>query len=225
MPKNILIVDDEEDIRKLLKLNLLKNNYSVYECENGIKALQILEKEPIDMVLLDLMMPGKDGYDVCRELRMKNNQVPIIFLTARSSEIDEVLGLELGADDYVKKPFSVKSLISRIKTIFRRMEEKTINNKIIKIYNIEININDFSVKIDGKDIYFPRKEFEILAFLTSHPNQVYSREILLDKIWPDNTYVVDRTVDVHIGRIRKKIGPYEKFIKTVVGVGYKFIKK
>ena len=161
--------------------------------------------------------------DVCKELRKNNNHVPIIFLTAKDSEFDEVLGLELGADDYVKKPFSMKSLLSRIKTIFRRIEEPKQEKEQIKVYEIEINKTDYTVKIDGENVFFPRKEFEILTFLTTHPNKVFPRDFLLNRIWQDDTYVVDRTIDVHIGRIRKKLGNYSQYIKTVVGVGYKFI--
>jgi len=223
MSKKILIVDDEEDIRKLISLNLLKNNYNVLEAENGVEALKIVAKNDIDMLLLDVMMPEKDGYDVCKELRKDNNNVPIIFLTAMDSEFDEVLGLELGADDYMKKPFSVKSLQSRMKTIFRRIEEPAQEKNKISIYDIEINKSDYTVRVSGKEVFFPRKEFEILAFLSSHPNKVFPREFLLNRIWQDDTYVVDRTIDVHIGRIRKKLGENSKYIKTVVGVGYKFI--
>ena len=223
MSKNVLIVDDEEDIRKLISLNLVKNNYDVMEAENGEEALKLVDKKDVDMILLDIMMPEKDGYDVCKELRKNNNNVPIIFLTAKDSEFDEVLGLELGADDFVKKPFSMKSLISRMKTIFRRMEEPIFEKDKISVYDIEINKTDYTVKIAGKDELFPRKEFEILAFLCSHPNKVFSRDFLLNRIWQDDTYVVDRTIDVHIGRIRKKLGYDSKYIKTVVGVGYKFI--
>ncbi len=223
MSKNILIVDDEEDIRKLISLNLRKNNYNVLEAEDGVEAIKIIDKETIDMILLDVMMPEKDGYDVCKELRKNNNNVPIVFLTAKDSEFDEVLGLELGADDYIKKPFSMKSLMSRMKTIFRRVEEPTPEKEKIKVYDIEINKTDYTVKIQGENVFFPRKEFEILAFLASHPNKVFPRDFLLSRIWQEDTYVVDRTIDVHIGRIRKKMGVYSKYIKTVVGVGYKFI--
>ncbi|MBN2279155.1 MAG: response regulator transcription factor [Candidatus Marinimicrobia bacterium] len=223
MSKNILVVDDEEDIRKLISLNLIKNNYNVFEAENGVEALKIVANKDIDMILLDVMMPEKDGYDVCKDLRKNNNNVPIIFLTAKDSEFDEVLGLELGADDYVKKPFSMKSLMSRIKTIFRRTDEPSYEKDKINVYNIEINKTDYTVKIDGMNVFFPRKEFEILAFLCSHPNKVFPREFLLSRIWQDDTYVVDRTIDVHIGRIRKKLGNHSDYLKTVVGVGYKFI--
>jgi two-component system alkaline phosphatase synthesis response regulator PhoP len=223
MAKNILVVDDEEDIRRLLTLNLKKNNYEVQEAENGCEALEKAAEKDFDMILLDVMMPEKDGYDVCKELRRNNNFVPIIFLTARDSEFDEVLGLELGADDYVKKPFSMKSLLSRMKTIFRRLEEPAEEQQIIKVCDIEINKIDYTIKVKGEKVFFPRKEFEILTFLATHPNKVFPREFLLNRIWQDDTYVVDRTIDVHIGRIRKKLGDSSQYIKTVVGVGYKFI--
>ncbi len=223
MTKNILVVDDEKDIRTLLKLNLVKHNYNVLEAGNGNMALNIIATKPVDMVLLDIMMPEKDGYDVCKDLRKNNNKVPIIFLTAKDTEFDEVLGLELGADDYIVKPFSIKSLLSRIKTIFRRVDEPLVESEKIKVYNIEIDKSDYSVKISGEKMLFPKKEFEILFFLISHPNKVYSRDVLLQKIWNDDVYVVDRTIDVHIGRIRKKMNNNSQYLKTVVGVGYKFI--
>ncbi|RLJ09445.1 MAG: DNA-binding response regulator [Candidatus Aenigmatarchaeota archaeon] len=220
--KKILIVDDEKDIRDILKYNLTKHGYEVIEAPDGDAALELLQEGKIDLIILDIMMPGKDGYEVCREIRESGNKVPIIFLTAKNTEFDEVLGLELGADDYVKKPFSINSLISRIKSIFRRVEDSTRKKKTIKYSGLEINYDNYEVKIDGKIIEFPKKEFELLAFLASNPNKVYPREYLLEKVWKEDTIVIDRTIDVHIGRIRKKLGPYKDMIQTIIGVGYKF---
>jgi len=223
--KNILVVDDEEDLRLLLRSNLEKEKFKVLEASDGIQALDKIQKFDIDCIVLDIMMPGKDGYEVCREIRKNGHTMPIIFLTAKDDEFDEVLGLEMGGDDYVKKPFSVKALISRIKSNLRRLEYNSTNSnkKIITTENITINLNDYTVEIDDNEVFFPRKEFELLAYLAAHPNEVFSREHLLNTIWGEDTYVVDRTVDVHVGRIRKKLNNYKKRIKTVVGVGYKFL--
>jgi len=223
--KNILVVDDEEDLRLLLRSNLEKEKFKVLEASDGIQALEKIQKFDIDCIVLDIMMPGKDGYEVCREIRKNGYTMPIIFLTAKDDEFDEVLGLEMGGDDYVKKPFSVKALISRIKSNLRRLEYNSTNSnkKIITTENITINLNDYTVEIDDNEVFFPRKEFELLAYLAAHPNEVFSREHLLNTIWGEDTYVVDRTVDVHVGRIRKKLNNYKKRIKTVVGVGYKFL--
>ena len=223
--KNILVVDDEEDLRLLLRSNLEKEKFKVLEASDGIQALEKIQKFDIDCIVLDIMMPGKDGYEVCREIRKNGHTMPIIFLTAKDDEFDEVLGLEMGGDDYVKKPFSVKALISRIKSNLRRLEYNSTNSnkKIITTENITINLNDYTVEIDDNEVFFPRKEFELLAYLAAHPNEVFSREHLLNTIWGEDTYVVDRTVDVHVGRIRKKLNNYKKRIKTVVGVGYKFL--
>ncbi len=225
--KNVLVVDDEQDLRLLLKSNLEKQQFRVFEAEDGIEALEIVDKKEIDCVVLDIMMPGKDGYDVCREIRKDGYKMPIIFLTAKDDEFDEVLGLEIGGDDYVKKPFSVRALISRIKSNLRRVgyQGSNLDNNIIKTGEIKINQNDYTVEIEDEEVFFPRKEFKLLAHLAGHPNEVFTREFLLNKIWDEGTYVVDRTVDVHIGRIRKKLGKYKNRIKTVIGVGYKFLSK
>lgn len=223
--KNILVVDDEEDLRLLLRSNLEKEKYNVIEASDGVQALEKIQKHDINCVVLDIMMPGKDGYEVCREIRKNGQTMPIIFLTAKDDEFDEVLGLEIGGDDYVKKPFSIKSLISRIKSNLRRMEyaNQSESKKIITTNGLKINQNDYTVKIDDEEVFFPRKEFELLAYLAANPDEVFTRDHLLNTIWGEETYVVDRTVDVHIGRIRKKLGKYKNRIKTVVGVGYKFL--
>lgn len=225
--KNILVVDDEQDLRLLLKSNLEKQQFRVFEASDGIEALEIVDKKDIDCIVLDIMMPGKDGYDVCREIRKDGYKMPIIFLTAKDEEFDEVLGLEIGGDDYVKKPFSVRALISRIKSNLRRVgyDSSNLDNNIIKAGEIKINQSDYTVEIEDKEVFFPRKEFELLAHLASHPDEVFTRDFLLNTIWDEGTYVVDRTVDVHIGRIRKKLGKYKNRIKTVVGVGYKFLSE
>lgn len=225
--KNVLVVDDEEDLRLLLKSNLEKEKYNVIEANDGIQALEKIDNNDINCVVLDIMMPGKDGYEVCREIRKNGYMMPIIFLTAKDEEFDEVLGLEIGGDDYVKKPFSIKALISRIKSNLRRAEYNSDddNKKVITTNGVKINQNDYTVEIDGEETFFPRKEFELLAYLAANPDEVFNRDHLLNTIWGEETYVVDRTVDVHIGRIRKKLGKYKYRIKTVVGVGYKFLSE
>lgn len=226
MRNKILIVDDEEDLREMLNYNLTKSRYEVIEASNGEEALDILGNESVDLVVLDIMMPGKDGYEVCKELRAKGNRVPILFLTAKNDDYDEILGLELGADDYIKKPFNLRTLISRIHTILRRIEERDITqDNMITIEGLKINLDMYEVYVDDKKIFFPRKEFELLSFLASHPGRVFTRDFLLDQIWKEESYSVDRTIDVHIGRIRKKLDKYKDYIQTVVGIGYRFVEK
>ena len=171
------------------------------------------------------MMPSLDGYEVCRTIRNQGNTVPIIFLTAMDREFDEVKGLEYGGDDYIRKPFSPKLLIARINAIFRRIDKIKEKGEIIEHEGLRININNYLAEVDGKEITLPRKEFELLAFFMSQPNKIFTREILLSSIWEDDVYVVDRTIDVHINRIRSKLSNYKNWIETVKGVGYRFRPK
>ena len=171
------------------------------------------------------MMPSLDGYEVCRTIRNQGNTVPIIFLTAMDREFDEVKGLEYGGDDYIRKPFSPKLLIARINAIFRRIDKIKEKGKIIEHEGLRININNYLAEVDGKEITLPRKEFELLAFFMSQPNKIFTREILLSSFWEDDVYVVDRTIDVHINRIRSKLSNYKNWIETVKGVGYRFRPK
>ena len=170
-------------------------------------------------------MPSLDGYEVCRTIRNQGNTVPIIFLTAMDREFDEVKGLEYGGDDYIRKPFSPKLLIARINAIFRRIDKIKEKGEIIEHEGLRININNYLAEVDGKEITLPRKEFELLAFFMSQPNKIFTREILLSSIWEDDVYVVDRTIDVHINRIRSKLSNYKNWIETVKGVGYRFRPK
>ena len=170
-------------------------------------------------------MPTLDGYEVCRTIRNQGNTVPIIFLTAMDREFDEVKGLEYGGDDYIRKPFSPKLLIARINAILRRIDKIKEKGKIIEHEGLRININNYLAEVDGKEITLPRKEFELLAFFMSQPNKIFTREILLSSIWEDDVYVVDRTIDVHINRIRSKLSNYKNWIETVKGVGYRFRPK
>ena len=229
MAFSVLIVDDEEDIIRLLRYNLEKENYSVDTATNGIDGLKKAEANSYDLIILDIMMPGIDGYDVCRKLRAHpfHAQTPIIFLTARVGELDEVLGLELGADDYIQKPISPRVLIARVKRILRRKDEliKTetvVAPEILKLDGLVINRQNYTVNVDGVEKFFPKKEFELLAFLASNPGKAFSRDELLSRIWGESVHVIERTVDVHISKIREKLGLLGEYVETVKGVGYRF---
>ena len=229
MPKTILVVDDEEDILQLLRYNLEKEGYAVRTASNGAQALEVAEKGPLDLILLDVMMPEVDGFEVCRKLRATplHAVTPIMFLTARVGELDQILGLELGADDYIQKPISPRVLVARVKSVLRRSAEavKTetiVMPELLNVGELEINRQNYTVRVQGRETFFPKKEFELLAFLASNRGKVFSREILLNKIWGENVYVVDRTVDVHISKIREKLGTEGELIETVKGVGYRF---
>lgn len=230
----ILTVDDEEHILELLKYNLEAGGYDVIQCETGEKAISILEKEKVDLILLDLMLPGMDGLEVLRKIRANKliERVPIIMLTAKSEEIDTVLGLEMGADDYIGKPFGVHELMARIKAVFRRIDEvlkyKTddFEEDIISIDDLIINRSTHEIKIREEVMELPLKEFELLYLLAKNKGRVFGREYLLDKIWGYDYYGETRTVDVHIRNIRMRIEEDDKnpkHIKTVRGVGYKYV--
>jgi two-component system alkaline phosphatase synthesis response regulator PhoP len=222
--KNILIVDDEPDIRAILRYNLEKEGFSITEAVDGNDALDKLSKD-LDLAILDIMMPGKDGYDVCRKIREQGNTLPIVFLTAMDREFDEVKGLEVGADDYVRKPFSPKMLIARINAIFRRIDQINSKGTNISFGELEINTSTYIAQLDGEELHLPRKEFELLAFFMSQPNIIFNRDELLGRIWEEDVFVVDRTIDVHINRIRSKLGPCKNWIETVKGIGYRFRPK
>ena len=225
MQTTILIVDDEQDILELLKYNLNKEGYRVLTATNGRDALQLLGRRP-NLVLLDVMMPEMDGWEVCKAIRRnpQSSTVPVIFLTARDSEVDEVLGLELGADDYIAKPVRVRTLVARVKKALRvhaRPSEAS-DAEVLTIGDLEIHPESYTVRIRKKEIRLPRKEFEVLLHLARHADRVVTRETLLNQIWGHNVYVVDRTVDVHIRKIREKLGSLAAHIETVKGVGYRF---
>lgn len=222
--KNILIVDDEPDIRAILRYNLEKEGFAITEAIDGNDALDKLSKD-LDLAILDIMMPGKDGYDVCRKIREQGNTLPIVFLTAMDREFDEVRGLEVGGDDYVRKPFSPKMLIARINAIFRRIDQINSKGTSICFGELEINTSTYIAQLNEKELHLPRKEFELLAFFMSQPNIIFSRGDLLSGIWEEDVFVVDRTIDVHINRIRSKLGPYKNWIETVKGIGYRFRPK
>jgi len=209
-------------IAELISLYLNKEGYETKEVYSGDKAIKTFLSFAPNLVLLDIMLPELNGYDVCKEIRKISN-IPIVMLTAKGETFDKVLGLELGADDYIVKPFEPKELVARVKAVLRRYEPKEDNSKKIVVPNLTIDLGNYSVFYHGKQMELPPKELELLHFLASNPNQVFTREQLLDRIWGYD-YVGDtRTVDVHIKRIREKFDKKESWsIKTVWGVGYKF---
>jgi two-component system, OmpR family, alkaline phosphatase synthesis response regulator PhoP len=218
----VLVVDDEEPIQELLKYNLERDGYEVKTAGDGMKAVDIARKFKPDLVLLDIMMPKMDGVETCRLLREQPElqKTFIVFLTARSEEYSEVAAFDVGADDYITKPIKPRALISRIGALFRRDVKKSDPSSIITIGNLTIDRSSYTIKIDGREINLPKKEFELLYFLAKNPNKVFSREDLLQNIWGSDVYVLARTVDVHIRKVREKIG--DDYITTVKGVGYKF---
>ncbi|MGN0627107.1 MAG: response regulator transcription factor [Oscillospiraceae bacterium] len=221
----ILVADDDRNICELLKLYLEKEDYSVVLAGNGEEALARFDEENPDLILLDVMMPKLDGWQVCRELR-KKSECPIIMITAKGETFDKVLGLELGADDYVVKPFEPKEIIARIKAVMRRTGKASAetDKKEVSYDKLTVNMTKYELKVDGKVVDTPPKELELLFHLASNPNRVYTRDQLLDEVWGFEYYGDSRTVDVHIKRLREKLeGVSDKWsLKTVWGVGYKF---
>lgn len=218
----ILIVDDDENITELIALYLEKEGYATKSVNNGSLAIDVFKSYLPNLVILDLMLPGRDGFDVCKDIRQISN-IPIIMLTAKGETFDKILGLELGADDYMVKPFDTKELTARVKAVLRRYTPKKESTKQIVMPNLSINLSNYTVVYNENKIEMPPKELELLYFLASNPNQVFTREQLLDRIW-GYEYIGDtRTVDVHIKRIREKINETNEWgIKTVWGIGYKF---
>ena len=241
--QKILIVDDDLNIAELISLYLTKECYETTIVEDGLAAIESFKNNNYNLILLDLMLPGIDGYEVCREIR-KTSNIPIIMLSAKGEIFDKVLGLELGADDYIIKPFDSKELVARVKAVLRRFNNTTpaiptlattseinqtseVDSNIVEYKDLIINIADYTVIYFGKNIDMPPKELELFFFLASHPNQVFTREQLLDHIW-GYEYIGDtRTVDVHIKRLREKIKDHDEWgLSTVWGIGYKFnVKK
>jgi len=225
MRKRILVVDDEEDIVHLITYNLRKEGYEVISAFEGNAALDRALTIP-DLIILDVMMPGVDGFEVCKRLKANpaTAQIPVVFLTARSGEVDEIFGLELGADDFIRKPISPRKLVARVKAVVRRSEtaDETAERAVIQAGRLQIDKTRFTVRVGNKELFFPRREFEVLALLVAHKGKVFSREMLLNQIWGSDVVVVDRTVDVHIRRIREKLGAEANGLETVKGVGYRF---
>ncbi|HRK54680.1 MAG TPA: response regulator transcription factor [Cyclobacteriaceae bacterium] len=218
----VLVVDDEESILELLKYNLEKGGYEVRTAGDGAEAVEMARKFIPDLVLLDIMMPKMDGVEACRILRSfpELQNTFIVFLTARSEEYSEVAGFDVGADDYISKPIKPRALMSRIAALFRRESKKKGASSQIKMGDLVIDRTSYTIRVKGKEISLPKKEFELLFFLAQNPNKVFSRDDLLQNIWGTDVYVLARTVDVHIRKVREKIG--DDYITTVKGVGYKF---
>lgn len=220
----VLVVDDDTNIVELIRLYLEKENFEVVTAYNGQSALDAFKAQAPSLVILDLMMPVMDGWQVCREIRRISN-IPIIMLTAKGETFDKVLGLELGADDYMVKPFDTKELVARVKAVLRRFEAKDIQtNKELVYPNLTINLTNYELKLAGNTTEIPPKELELLYFLASNPNRVFTREQLLEEVWGFDYFGDSRTVDVHIKRLREKLEGVEGTwqLKTVWGVGYKF---
>ncbi|CAG7586864.1 response regulator [Peptoniphilus senegalensis] len=227
MEEKILVVDDESAISDIIKFNFEKEGYFIDTADNGKSAIELASENNYDLILLDIMMPKLNGFEALREIR-KSSDVPVIMLTAREDEVDKVLGLELGADDYVVKPFSMRELLARVKAVLRRFdsqEKKEEDTKILKAMDLEIDLNKYQVKKDGESIELTLREFELLKYLASHPGVVFSREELLEEVWEYEYYGDIRTVDVTVRRLREKIEDENKdfkYIKTKRGVGYLF---
>lgn len=223
--EKIMVVDDDKNICELLRLYLEKEGYAVILCHDGQEAVAKFNALNPNMILLDVMIPSLDGWQVCREIRKKSN-VPIIMLTAKGETFDKVLGLELGADDYVVKPFDTKEIVARIKAVLRRISQTAQNEEIKEVVydKLVVNMTRYELKVDNKVIDTPPKELELLFHLASNPNRVYTRDQLLDEVWGFEYYGDSRTIDVHVKRLREKLeGISTKWaLKTVWGVGYKF---
>ena len=225
MPKKILIVEDEANIRELLRLYLKREGYTVLEAENGVEGIKKWKSDKPDMLLLDVMMPVMDGWEVCREIRAESD-VPIIMLTAKGETADRVSGLEMGADDYIVKPLEMPEVIARVRAVFRRIAPDDAPEKL-SFDNLVIDKQAYDLVIKGKRVDAPPKEIELLYFLASSPNRVFTRAQLLDEVWGFDYFGDTRTVDVHVKRLREKLeGVSDKWeLKTVWGVGYKFETK
>ena len=227
--EKIMVADDDQNICELLRLYLEKEQYTVVIANDGNEAIAKFNSENPALILLDIMMPGLDGWQVCREIRKKSN-VPIIMITAKGETFDKVLGLELGADDYIVKPFDAKEIVARIKAVLRRVSSGTQAENAVREVSYDklvVNMTRYELKVDGKVVDTPPKELELLFHLASNPNRVYTRDQLLDEVWGFEYYGDSRTVDVHIKRLREKLeGVSDQWcLKTVWGVGYKFETK
>jgi two-component system alkaline phosphatase synthesis response regulator PhoP len=219
----ILLVDDEPDILEIVGYNLSAEGYQIITASNGLEAVKIAKKEKPQLIILDVMMPEMDGIEACEQIR----KVPdlshtiITFLTARGEDYSQMAGFDAGADDYITKPIKPKVLVSKVKALLRRLKEEDSSDSILKIGNLIINREEYKISLKGQEIILPRKEFELLSLLATKPGKVFKREEILDKVWGNEVVVGGRTIDVHIRKLREKIG--DKSFKTVKGVGYKFV--
>lgn len=219
----ILLVDDEPDILEIVGYNLSNEGYKVITAKNGLEAVKMAKAEHPQLIILDVMMPKMDGIEACEAIR----KIPeladtlIAFLTARGEDYSQMAGFEAGADDYITKPIKPKVLVSKVKGLLRRFKEELVQDDILKVGNLVINREEYKIILKGKEIILPRKEFELLSLLATKPNKVFKREVILDKVWGNEVVVGGRTIDVHIRKLREKIG--DKRFKTIKGVGYKFV--
>ncbi len=223
--KKIFVIDDEADIQEIIRINLENEGYEVSTFSSAEEAEKYLEKIFPDLIILDVMMDGIDGYDFCKLLKSSNDyrNIPVIFLSAKTDELDKVVGLELGGDDYMTKPFGIKELKSRVKAHLRRTAKSAGNEKNEITYKeVSLNPENYSLKIDGDYVALTKTEFEILYMFMKHPSKIFSRDNIIDSIKGEDVFVVDRTIDVHIMNLRKKLGKYKNLIKTFSGVGYGF---
>lgn len=227
MRKRIVLIEDEKDIVELVRYNFRKEGFDFSSFTSGKEGLEHLRRHPVDLVLLDIMLPDLDGFEICKRLRAEDRMksLPIIFLTAKGEEIDRVLGLEIGADDYVVKPFSPRELVARVKAVLRRQTRPVERHEVVEAQDLRLDARTQEVTVGGKPAELSTLEFKLLHFLASHPRRIFSREQLLDEVWGRDHFVTPRTVDVHIRRVREKIEiqpDRPRYIQTVRGAGYRF---
>jgi len=222
--QQIFVVEDEKDLVELLTYNLEKDGYRVLSDTDGAAALKRIPEKMPDLVLLDLMLPKTDGLTVCKTLKSnpKTSHIPVVMLTAKGEESDKIVGLELGADDYVTKPFSVKELLARVRAVLRRFQKATEGEPVQKFKELTLDRKKHEVTLKKQALELTAKEFELLDYFLTHPDRVLSRDVLLNNVWGYDYFGTTRTVDVHVRRLREKLGPYEKHIQTVKGYGYQF---
>lgn len=221
MGKAVLVVDDEKEIRKIIKTYLMQDEMAVLEAADGSEALRIFENEQVDLIILDVMMPKMDGWQTCKEIR-KKSKVPIIMLTARGEEYDKLFGFELGVDDYVVKPFSPRELMARVKAVFQRIDMFKAEDEIYIIEELKINIKSRVASISEEELILTPKEYELLSFFVKNKGIVFSRDKILDEVWGYEFFGDSRTVDTHVKILREKLGKKRSWISTIWGVGYKF---
>ncbi len=223
--KLVLAIDDEKDILKLIQYNLEREGYQVICAKTGEEGLETAHAKKPDLIVLDLMLPGMDGLEVCKLLRSdkETKNTPIIMLTAKNSEVDQILGLELGATDYMTKPFSVKVLSARVKNVFRNKEDKKDVSQLLRVSGLALDRERRSLTVNGKPVSLTKLEFQMLGYLMENAGKVFSRDQLLSSVWEGEAFVVDRTVDVHMRSIRMKLGKQRDLIETVRGSGYRFV--
>ena len=227
MKKRVIVVDDEKDIREILEVDLKSEGYDVISLSSGASALEHLKKNPhADLIILDIMMEGIDGYEFCKIINSDDvlKKIPILFLSAKAEEFDKVLGFELGGDDYLTKPFGMKELKSRVKALIRRTSAEKISDdtSLFKYKGVELDMLGYSLKVDGEDVKLTKTEFEMLLLFLKNRGKIFTRDNIIDSIKGSDVYVIDRTIDVHIMNLRKKLGNYGKIISTFSGVGYGF---